>query len=671
MTLSGPPPGFLLLLVALLLLVDPAAAFGAGSVPVGSEFKGFVWRHGDIAEALQFLPVSFLARRNVCFTALQRRQVYFGNWLRDFSQLLDAPCLSAVPEPVLRAIVSALAFLEFGFATDEFDVTRARLGVYAHVEHVDNPRGYPDDARIVDPRLRGPVDPRELAVDAATGMKNYVACAGRGWPTAAAYVREQLLQCIQLGRRGRRADMAAARSESFIHLGAALHTLEDFAAHSNFVELCLRELGEETVFPFVGEACRVEAPRRAWGGKPRMVAPLVTGTFGMLDIFHSLLGEADDMAILRSRGSLGSLEDKLVYGGMAFEHIFQLLKTAIKAVSTLAPAGDNDPLLQQLETVGQIFKRVSEEGDGQGGGITDPNFLWQLLEPIFHLHDRIAKWTSESSQATEEQPNQSNSQLWEYTVALVHRYLALMIEGSVKELRNAVRAAKDKVDSEAAKAHSAAVYEPGSTASDPSHADLSKDHFSHVLNPPAGLVATVTTNWAAQRVIRCWDDAALDAEVTVDEVLAILHHPAFALPKTPIQTYMFATVRDWWGTLPRREKEMLRGKLTRESAKTRGHENHALTMKDLEGRPRGFAKFPGSRPRVRAPQRRAWFPLAWLINEVMDDAGWAVTVVGQGIRHPRRLVGQLFGRAAGFVVSAMALLGALLRWVWRLVTAGL
>lgn len=61
-----------------------------------------------------------------------------------------------------------------GYATDEFEVTRERLGVYlpvrncdvlcsviegsnvAQVEHIDNPKGYGDgkDAREVDPGLR-------------------------------------------------------------------------------------------------------------------------------------------------------------------------------------------------------------------------------------------------------------------------------------------------------------------------------------------------------------------------------------------------------------------------------------------------------------------------------------------------------------------------------------
>lgn len=291
-------------LLCLILLAQPVAAFGAGEVPQGSEFKGFVWRHGDLAEVLKFLPVSFATGYR--FTKLQRKQVYFGNWLRDFSQVIDITCLENVPEPILRAIVSVMAFMEFGFATDEFDVTRERLGCYTHVEHIDNPRGYPDNAKEIDPRLRGPVKPEELAIDPDSGMKNYIANSGHGWDTSADYIRKQLLACIEMGRKGRRRHESAARKAAFQHLGAALHTLEDFAAHSNFTELCLHEFGENNVFAFVGDACRIDIPHGK--GKGRKVAPIVTGTFGMLDIFHSLLGEADDKAVLQSKGSLGELE---------------------------------------------------------------------------------------------------------------------------------------------------------------------------------------------------------------------------------------------------------------------------------------------------------------------------------------------------------------------------
>ncbi|KAK5637293.1 hypothetical protein RRF57_013005 [Xylaria bambusicola] len=625
------------LLLCLLILIPQVSAFGAGEVPVGSDFKGYVWRHGDICEALQFLPSSFITNHR--FTQLERKQIYFGNWLRDFSQVIDTTLLETVNEAILRAIVSVMGFLEFGFATDEFDVTRERLGVYTHVEHIDNPAGYADDAKKVDERLRGPVDPRELEFDPKMGMKNYIANSGQGWATSADYIRGQLNKSIELGRLKRDAQ---AKKESRIHLGAALHTLEDFSAHSNFIELCLHELGEEQVFPFVGDVAEL-----------KKVAPLVTGTFGMLDIFHSLLGEADDIAVVQTKGSLGELEKKLGYGGMAFEQLW--------------------PDLQEGEgeqpDIPNIPNPISDGNDeskqpNRADGVTNPTFLWQAIEPIFYLHDRISKWMQESAQESGEiGVSESRSQLSEETNQLVFQFLTVMIESAVKELRNAVKAAKEKVDEEAAKSSAAAVYQAGSSASDPSHSDLSKDHFSNVLNQVAGLLATVTTNWTTQRVVKCWDDPAIDADKTIDQILSILHHPAFPKRKTEIQQYMFEEVEKWWRGTSASEKDRLRRQLTRESVEQRGHEDHNLDPTSLIMVHRGAAEFPGSRPGVIAPPRKASFPLAWALNEAAKDLNKILSMARSGIRGPAGTVGGVFNTISNLAYGSGQRIVSMVGWL--------
>ncbi|KAF7547250.1 hypothetical protein G7Z17_g7865 [Cylindrodendrum hubeiense] len=644
---------FLILLVCL-LFVGRASAFGAGEVAGTSDFNGYVWRHGDIVEVLRYLPASFITHYR--FTALERRQIYFGNWLRDFSQVIDTTCLENVPEPILRAIVSVLGFMEFGFATDEFEVTTERLGCYTHVEHIDNPKGYAENAKDIDERLRGPVDPRELEFDPKTGMKNYIANSGNGWDTSADYVRRQLRECIKLGRQGRSRDHYA-KKEAFIHLGAALHTLEDFSAHSNFTELCLQELGEDNVFPFVGDACRVKTP--GLGG--RMVPPVVTGTFGMLDIFHSLLGEADDMAVLQCKGSLESLENELNIGAMAFEQLYDLLKAAIESLSTFASKTTIDnPLLKQLETVGVLFEKAEESAAANKGqdqtvaNSIDANLLWQSIEPVFFLHDRLKKWVQESSDSDDAKPvsEESGTQLGKYTDQLVFKYLSLMIEASIMQLRNAVKAAKERVDAEAAKSTSAEVYKDGD-GSDPSHSDISKDHFNNVLNQPAGLVSSVTTNWTTQQIVKCWDDPFRDEEDTIDEILTILHHPAFpGRKKTPIQKYMFEAVQEWWSHNSNEEKDRIRGMLTKESVRAREHEDHTLTLKDLAGKKKGVADFPGSKPKVKqAPKKPS--PLSWAIGEAKSDAKWALGAVRRGITDPRAAVHFIGSGMHGVVALSM------------------
>lgn len=639
-----------LLLFLVLCFASSASAFGAGSVANGSNFKEFVWRHGDIVEVLRFLPSSLVT--NIGFTQLERRQIYFGNWLRDFSQVVDATCLENIPESILRAIVSILAMMEFGYATDEFDVTRERLGCYRHVEHIDNPRGYSSNANSIDSRLRGPVDPVELEFDADTGMKNYIANSGNSWETASDYIRDQLTKCIDLGRRGRAGDHAAQK-ESFIHLGAALHTLEDFAAHSNYIELCLQELGEEDVFAFVGDHCRLALPSHL--KSDRKVAPLVTGTFGMLDIFHSLLGEADDMAILQSQGSLNEVQTHLGYGATAFEQLFTAIESGIASIQTFS--SENNALISQLKTVHLILQKLkpetpaaSDDDDSDDNNSSkasadankaedsvDPSLVWQALEPLFFFHDRMKKWLKEVG-ASDDQDSSGNtsSEMSDLTNQLVFRAMRIVIESSVKELRATLRAAKARVDKEAASSGSAAVYDEGSSASDPSHSDLSKDHFCNVLNRPAGLIATVTTNWTTQEIVKCWDDKELDAGKSIDEILTIMHHPAFVKNKSQIQEYMHMTVEHWWKDLPEAERSLLREKLTKESVRQREHEDHHLLVQP-NGR-QGPAHFPGSKATVVQAKPRRSFPLEWALKEIVADSLWMFQTTIKYLLLPFKLI---------------------------------
>lgn len=133
----------------------------------------------------------------------------------------------------LTSQIWVLSFMANGYATEEFEVTEERLGVYRPEEHIDNPLGYADgkDAREFDTRLRGPVDPRELQIDPRTGMKNYIANESGGWATSAGYLRFSFARSIHFGRlytsgasgtKGRESDLC----EALRCLGQALHCME-------------------------------------------------------------------------------------------------------------------------------------------------------------------------------------------------------------------------------------------------------------------------------------------------------------------------------------------------------------------------------------------------------------------------------------------------------------
>ena len=74
------------------------------------------------------------------FSKLDVKRVYFGNWLRDYSQAVDVGTVKYVSAEAIRIILWVLGFMSFGYATKEFEVTSDRLGCYRPEEHIDNPK---------------------------------------------------------------------------------------------------------------------------------------------------------------------------------------------------------------------------------------------------------------------------------------------------------------------------------------------------------------------------------------------------------------------------------------------------------------------------------------------------------------------------------------------------
>jgi hypothetical protein len=213
------------------------------------------------------------------FSHNEVRAIYYGNWLRDYSQLLDPKIVRATTMPrnfpdvlsreALTRIVDVLAVREFvdlmKIDRSRFEVTQARLGVYKPGEHIDNPK-------VVDPK---PANPRDrdadfepwvragdalLEVDPDTSMKRYI-------KRSADEMSRLLESAVRAGVQS---------TDGLRNFGAALHILEDFFAHSNFVELSLIKAGYADVLPWTSKApCRHGLP-------------LVTGMFGGSDVIASL-----------------------------------------------------------------------------------------------------------------------------------------------------------------------------------------------------------------------------------------------------------------------------------------------------------------------------------------------------------------------------------------------
>ena len=98
---------------------------------------------------------------------------------------------------------------------------------------------------------------------------------------------------------------------------------------------------------------------------------------------------------------------------------------------------------------------------------------------------------------------------------------------------------------------------------------LSKDHFSNILNEPAGKVASQVLKWVVPQLIACWDDERIDVNRTLNRVVnGVFHHPALRDygddGAVDGRRLMFSVVQQWWGAKDERDRSCMRDQLSRE-----------------------------------------------------------------------------------------------------------
>ena len=501
------------------------------------------------------------------------KRVYFGNWLRDYSQAIDVGTLKGVQADTIRILIWILAFMSFGYATEEFEVTAERLGTYRPEEHIDNPKDYADneDARKYDPRLRPPVSPEELAIDPETGMKNYIANERGGWATSTGYIRHSFARSIHFGRvytsgpsgqRGREEDLC----EALRCLGQGLHCMEDFGAHSNYTELALRELGLNNVFPHTGTATEINL-------HGKRVYPIVTGTFGGVDFLHSVVGEATDhitqSEVEEMNDALGNAANQSnKSGGSAEQQAAGFTDLLSKVPGTdhlcreavdLQAASNAQASQNTREDVGgyaggraneapQFAAPPGSQGGPPGPGIPgmspnfDPQATIKKIYPILQFRDKVVR---SLMAIVSKIPGLEKliDTISERITIFVMSLLAPFIQPIIKTVSVTLKQGSTGVVNSSANHQ----YEPWTNpqCTDPTHSLLSKDHFSNLLNGPAGRVASTILQYAAPRVIYAWENPGVPVDEVLNDIVRAFHHPAIREQHLEIHRNMFSVVEQW------------------------------------------------------------------------------------------------------------------------------
>ncbi|EPE06015.1 nima-interacting protein [Ophiostoma piceae UAMH 11346] len=565
------------LLVGLLvfcLFFRRAHAFGAGNIAGISKVEGQNWRHGDIEDTLLKLLMA-RAVGGKKFDKLSVSRVYFGNWLRDYSQAIDVGTVKAVSAEAIRLLLCVLGFLTFGYGSKEFEVTSDRLGCYRPEDHIDNPKNYADniDARRYDTRLRGPVDERvELGIDPETGMKNYIANEGANIMTSAYHVRQLFGRCIELGRSYRRTRNKDDFYEALRLLGTGLHCLEDYLAHSNYTELALIEMGERDVFPHVGRSTRIRL-----NGANGSVYPVITGTFGGVDFLHSVTGEVSDKL---TQNEIQELEGTLQQSQNADTSVLAKLLDMIP--DGIFGGSDKKQKMNDIQS-----NAAAAQMQQMSVSPREPEEFTRYIKDVFNqimpaitYHDEILQNITEAVEKIPVLP-QMIEQLEDQLSVFVFSVIAPFVVPVIQQIQAELATGSSEII-QSSQAEQLIVFNDDN-CTDPTHSMLSKDHFSNILNEIAGRTASKVVAWTVPQIMNAWDDDNIDVSRTLNRIVnGVLHHPAQREQgsdgASDCRAIMYSSVQQWWQDMSDDQREDYRRKLSREGVEN--GENHKEGVED-------------------------------------------------------------------------------------------
>lgn len=279
--------------------------------------------------------------RDKILTDLEVKQIYYGNWLRDYSQIIlqstirlektdidkikqsDIEHLNSllkinpckISHDGLVKLIEIVAAKEFVFGPDKYTsnykdhiktfqkeygkLTKDILGIYRPEEHIDNPKGLKDFSSLsisyqyehskgsfTTKKLYSGENAKSLEINNLM-IKNYISTKDNpdpDRPTSDKYMWQQLKLAVQYGKN----------KDGFRHLGAAFHVLEDFFSHTNFVEIALIKAGslllDQNKNSDLGKQLTLIYPWvQGMQGADYSTIPIVTGKFLLDDTMASVL----------------------------------------------------------------------------------------------------------------------------------------------------------------------------------------------------------------------------------------------------------------------------------------------------------------------------------------------------------------------------------------------
>lgn len=177
----------------------------------------------------------------------------------------------------------------------------------------------------------------------------------------------------------------------------------------------------------------------------------------------------------------------------------------------------------------------------------DPMKTAAQIYPILEFRDKVVKAIS----ATIEKIPGLEALVDKMTETLTLFVLSLLAP-FIRPVINAVSAQLKVGSTGVIDASGRHQYEPWTDphCSDPTHSLLSKDHFSNILNEPAGQVASAILQYVAPRIIYAWEHPGVPVDQVLNDIAQVFHHPATRDHHCEVHQKMYSTVERWARSRP-------------------------------------------------------------------------------------------------------------------------
>ena len=239
------------------------------------------------------------------------------------------------------------------------------------------------------------------------------------------------------------------------------------------------------------------------------------------------------------------------------------VSSASKAlISLLSGLGENN----FVDDITSISKSAAQQPADWGKLNETPSLLWEQLQPIFRVRDKIVRWVYDHLMV--DAVANAIAAISTALDKLVYMVIGVFLGPVFRDISGALAQQADYLlikDQEVRlQKGEQSIFEEHSSATDPTHSQLCKDHFDHDLNELAGKehnmnhtttdnlagrVATIITTFAIKKIIEIWQPGSLiDVKPALASILASLHHPFNYSKDSEVQALMVAEVLTWCTT---------------------------------------------------------------------------------------------------------------------------